>query len=149
MATLPSIWQKRLVRNKTWKVIPTVSSDCNHLNAIHHWILLKLKCNVCYQTQAVKGGARVLWCIKGLHIGRAFSCLIRSCVRKDWLNICGSTARRKSWPCSRVLNLDCWCLYRLSTAVCAGFSGRCCGLVLTKGDLWEQSWSIWHHRGRG
>lgn len=76
VAALASMWQ-----NETWKVILTLSSDANHLNVIHYWPLLEFKCSVCFQTQAVKGGARVLWCIPGLHIGQAFSSLIiRPCI---------------------------------------------------------------------
>lgn len=40
------------------------------------------------------------------------------------------------WSCS--LNIGCcWSLLRLSIDVCAGFSGRCCRLVFTEGDLLE------------
>lgn len=37
-----------------------------------------------------------------------------------------------------LLNIGCcWCLYRLSIDVCAGFGGRCHGLAFKEGDLWE------------
>lgn len=38
----------------------TLSSDGHHLYAIRYWSLLEFKYSACYQTQAVKGGARVL-----------------------------------------------------------------------------------------
>lgn len=76
---------ERAGTKRPWKVILILSSDGNRLNAIHYWALLKLKCSVCYQTQTSKGGARLLWCIPGLHIGRAFSSLIiKACIGESF-----------------------------------------------------------------
>lgn len=116
VASLASMWQKGLVQNKTWKVILTLSLDGNHLNAIYYWPPLEFKCGVCYQTQAVKGGARVLWCIPGLHIGQAFfSLIIGSCMGKGCLNVYDhseeqTVASQWSWPSK----------YRAGVRVCLG-----------------------------